>query len=117
MLYYGPAPCPDPFVPARHDNVFITARTLPPSLSCELAGHGIRAGKVLMTNNLPSAVEPGMLADPGLRDHSLPWFLSATTQMLAMAFFPQNLLSILSFHSGFYHFVETFQPLYIIHDV
>ena len=87
MLYYGPAPCPDPFVPARHDNVFITARTLPPSLSCELAGHGIRAGKVLMTNNLPSPVEPGMLADPGLRDHSLPWFLSATTQMLAMAFF------------------------------
>ena len=33
-------------------------------------------GKVLMTNNLPSAVELGMLADPDLRDHSLPWFLS-----------------------------------------
>ena len=33
--------------------------------------------KVLMTNNLGSAVEAGMLADLShLRDHSLPWFLS-----------------------------------------
>ena len=75
VLYYGPAPCPDPFVPARHDNVFITARTLPHLYLVNWPGR--KMAKVLMTNNLGSAVEAGMLADLShLRDHSLPWFLS-----------------------------------------
>ena len=50
--------CPDPFVPASWQCLY--HGTLPPSLSCELAGRG----KVLMTNNLPSPVGQGMLADP-----------------------------------------------------
>ena len=49
--------CPDPFVPASWQCLY--HGTLPPSLSCELAGRG----KVLMTNNLPSPVGQAMLAD------------------------------------------------------
>ena len=75
------------------------------------------AAKVLMTNNLPSAVELGMLADPDLRDHSLPWFLSAATQMLAMAFFSTEFIFNFITSQWILPLCETFQPLYIIHDV
>ena len=90
VLYYGPAPCPDPFVPARHDNVFITARTLPHLYLVNWPGR--KMAKVLMTNNLGSAVEAGMLADLShLRDHSLPWFLSDHPDATCVIFSPQSL--------------------------
>ena len=79
VLYYGPAPCPDPFVPARHDNVFITAGAThlylvnwPTSTAAWTPCSWCSWPTIYPRLSGPACPPP--------RDHSLPGFLSTTTQ-------------------------------------
>ena len=93
MLYYGPAEhALIPLFP-RHDNVFITAHS--PHLYL-VNWPGTASAKVLMTNNLPSPVGQGMLADPAPEGSLSSLVLVRPPRSLLLDFRPEIFSQLIS---------------------
>ena len=90
----------------RHDNVFITARTLPP-ISILWTGRARHQRRCSWPTIYPRLSGRACLQTPHLRDHSLPWFLSDHPDACCLIFLSREFI----FSWQLYYEVSVFTDL------